>query len=53
MLLLIIKKYKSISILKLTTSIGFNFDKLSQKQKEVITLLNKEAEVNGFKVEYI
>ena len=46
-------KYNYQSILKLTSGIGFDLNRLNKKQLEIYNLLNKEAETNGFKIEYL
>jgi len=44
------RNYKHFPILKLTTNGSFKIDKLNNSQKELLTLLTKEAKMNGFKV---
>ncbi len=47
------KVYFPKAILKLSTASGFLFSNLTKRQKEIYNLLDKEAEINGFKVVYI
>ena len=44
------KKYNSTSALKLTVHGGFKKSKLSEKQKETLNLLDKEAMINKFQI---
>ena len=44
------KDYNPIPILKLTTGTGFNISSLNNSQNEMLNLLKKEAESNGFRV---
>ncbi|MFZ5366359.1 MAG: hypothetical protein ACOZBZ_03625 [Patescibacteria group bacterium] len=44
------RKYLSIPVLKLTTDRRFNIARLSRSQIEIMDLLKKEAEVNGFEL---
>jgi len=46
-------KYNPKAILKLTTSKGFDLNKLNKRQLITYDLLNKEAKINGFKIEYL
>lgn len=47
------KKYFPEPILKLTSKIGFNIDKLKKPKKEIVEILKEESEANEFKVEYL
>jgi hypothetical protein len=42
--------YNPVPILKLTTGRGFSIKTQSESQKEMLSILKKEAETNGFKV---
>jgi len=44
------KEYHPRSFLKLSVEKGFSQDRLSESQKNLYRLLNKEAEINGFKI---
>jgi hypothetical protein len=44
------KNYNPVPILKLTTGENFNIKTLTKSQKEMIDLLKKEAETNGFRI---
>ena len=44
------KKYNSVAVLKLTVENHFNENDLSVSQKEILSLLQKEAKTNGFKI---
>ena len=44
------KDYNSKSVLKLSVEYGFKNSNLNKIQKESLSLLNKEAEQNGFEV---
>jgi len=44
------KSYNPVPILKLTTREKFRIELLNKAQKEMLTLLKKEAKVNGFKI---
>jgi len=44
------KKYNSVAVLKLTVENHFNENNLSVSQKEILSLLRKEAKVNNFKI---
>lgn len=44
------KKYKSVSILKLTVKGGFNENNLTTSQKRVLEILKKEAATNNFRI---
>ena len=46
-------KYNSQAILKLTTGKGFNLLKLNKRQIDIYNLLSREAETNGFKIEFL
>jgi hypothetical protein len=46
------KRYNSQAVLKLTTGKGFDSNLLNDRQKKIYSLLDKEAEINGFKIEY-
>jgi hypothetical protein len=45
------EKCTSIPILKLTTEKGFKIENLNKSQMEILKLLEKEAQINGFKIE--
>lgn len=47
------KKYNSKAVLKLTSAGGFDYDKLSKKQKKVIELLKQEKIKNNFELELL
>lgn len=44
------KEYKPIAVLKLTSNIRYQIDKLQSSQKETLRLLKEEAKENNFKV---
>jgi hypothetical protein len=44
------KKYSHTPILKLTTEEGFNIESLSNRQRETLEILVKEANANGFRL---
>lgn len=44
------KEYNPIPILKLTTKEGFNINSINKSQKEMLSLLKKEADENKFKL---
>nr|MDO8082984.1 hypothetical protein [Candidatus Freyarchaeota archaeon] len=44
------KRYSHTPILKLTTEEGFNIESLSDKQRETLEILVKEANANGFRL---
>lgn len=43
-------EYTPVSILKLTTDLRFSISKLRKSQSEILRLLQKEANENGFGV---
>jgi len=44
------KDYSSVAVLKLTIENHFDENNLSISQKEILSLLRKEAKVNNFKI---
>ena len=44
------KNLNPVPILKLTTGKGFSIDTLTDKQKELLETLKKEAKTNGFRI---
>jgi DNA-dependent RNA polymerase auxiliary subunit epsilon len=44
------KEYVPVAVLKLTVEGGFNENRLSSSQKEILKLLYKEAEINNFQI---
>ncbi len=46
-------KYNPKAILKLTTGERFDLNKLNKRQLITYDLLNKEAKINGFKIEFL
>lgn len=47
------KIYNAIPVLKLSSGIGYDFNKLSLRQKELINNLKKESSENNFKLELL
>lgn len=46
------QEYSSQAILRLSSANGFLLSRLNKRQKEIYDLLNKEAELNGFRIIY-
>jgi len=44
------ESYHPVAVLKLTVEKGFNAENISKTQKETISILKQEAELNGFQV---
>ena len=44
------KNYTQIPVLKLTTKTGFEIKGINDSEKEILNLLKKESNINGFKI---